>query len=67
VQFRELTWLFGGYEAARVVHFLGMAAIVGFLVVHVALTILVPRTLVAIIFGRASSPAHPGHKAPREG
>ena len=67
VQFRELTWLFGGYEAARVVHFLGMAAIVGFLVVHVALTILVPKTLVAIIFGRASSPAHSGHKAPREG
>ena len=38
VQLKELTWLFGGYEFARVVHFFGMAAIVGFLVVHVALT-----------------------------
>ena len=55
VQLKELTWLFGGYEFARVVHFLGMAAIVGFLVVHVALAILVPSTLVAMITGRASS------------
>jgi thiosulfate reductase cytochrome b subunit len=67
VQFQELTWLFGGYEAARVVHFLGMAAIVGFLIVHVALTILVPRTFIAIVLGRASGPAHCGHKPRREG
>lgn len=58
VQLQGLTSLFGGYETARVVHFLGMAAIVSFLVVHIALTILVPKTLVAIILGRASSPAH---------
>lgn len=61
VQFQELTWLFGGYETARVVHFLGMAAIVGFLVVHIALTLLVPKTLVAIILGRASGPARKEH------
>ena len=36
VQFQELTALFGGYEVARYVHFFAMAAIVGFLVVHVA-------------------------------
>jgi thiosulfate reductase cytochrome b subunit len=59
VQLKELTWLFGGYEFARVVHFFGMAAIVTFLVVHIALTILVPRTLVAMIVGRASSTPHP--------
>jgi thiosulfate reductase cytochrome b subunit len=59
VQLKELTWLFGGYEFARVVHFFGMAAIVTFLVVHIALTILVPRTLVAMIVGRASSTLHP--------
>jgi thiosulfate reductase cytochrome b subunit len=52
VQLKELTWLFGGYEFARVVHFLGMAAIVGFLFVHVALTLLVPKTLAAMVFGR---------------
>jgi thiosulfate reductase cytochrome b subunit len=59
VQLQELTWLFGGYEFARVVHFFGMAAIVGFLVVHIALTLLVPKTLVAMIVGRASSAPHP--------
>jgi thiosulfate reductase cytochrome b subunit len=55
VQLQELTWLFGGFETARLVHFFGMAAIVGFLVVHIALTILVPKTLVAMVLGRASS------------
>jgi thiosulfate reductase cytochrome b subunit len=59
VQFQELTWLFGGYEFARVVHFFGMAAIVAFLVVHVALTILVPKTLIAMVFGRASEISRP--------
>jgi thiosulfate reductase cytochrome b subunit len=58
VQMKELTWLFGGYEFARVVHFFGMTAIVGFLVVHLALTVLVPKTLVAMICGRASSAPH---------
>jgi thiosulfate reductase cytochrome b subunit len=58
-QFQELTWLFGGYEFARVVHFFGMAAIVAFLVVHVALTILVPKTFVAMVVGHASDTPHP--------
>jgi thiosulfate reductase cytochrome b subunit len=52
VQFQELTAVFGGYDAARFVHFFAMAAIVGFLLVHVALAILVPRSLRAMIFGR---------------
>jgi thiosulfate reductase cytochrome b subunit len=55
VQLQELTWLFGGYEFARVVHFFGMATIVSFIFVHVALTFLVPKTFVAMIVGRASS------------
>ena len=59
VQLKELTWLFGGYEFARVVHFFGMAAIVAFLAVHLALTALVPKTLVAMILGRASGAPHP--------
>jgi thiosulfate reductase cytochrome b subunit len=58
VQLQWLTGLFGGYEFARVVHFFGMAAIVAFLFVHIALTILVPKTLVAMVFGRASSAPH---------
>ena len=51
-QFQELTWLFGGFDVARVIHFLGMAAIVAFLIVHVALVIIVPKTLPAMITGR---------------
>src|SRR5262245_24209516 len=52
VQFQELTALFGGYDAARYVHFFSMAAIVGFLVVHVALALIVPKSLRAMITGR---------------
>jgi thiosulfate reductase cytochrome b subunit len=52
VQLQELTALFGGYEAARYVHFFAMAAIVGFLLVHVIMTLLVPRSLRAMIIGR---------------
>ncbi len=52
VQLQELTTLFGGYDAARYVHFFAMAAIVGFLIVHVALALLVPKTLRAMISGR---------------
>ena len=65
VQFHAFAWLFGGYETARVVHFFGMAAIVGFLTVHIALTILVPKTLVAMVTGKATG-GHP-HPAPVAG
>jgi thiosulfate reductase cytochrome b subunit len=58
VQLQWLTWVFGGYEFARVVHFFGMAAIVAFLVVHIALTLLVPKTLVAMVLGHASDTSH---------
>jgi thiosulfate reductase cytochrome b subunit len=51
VQLQELTALFGGYDAARYVHFCAMAAIVGFLVVHVIMALLVPRSLRAMITG----------------
>jgi thiosulfate reductase cytochrome b subunit len=52
VQFQELTSVFGGYDAARYVHFVCMAAIVGFLVLHVSLALLVPKSLRAMIAGR---------------
>ena len=52
IQFQELTALFGGYEAARYVHFFAMATIVGFLLVHVVMAFLVPRSLRAMIIGR---------------
>jgi thiosulfate reductase cytochrome b subunit len=52
VQLQYLTALFGGYDVARYVHFICMAAIVAFLVVHVALAVLVPKSLRAMIVGR---------------
>jgi thiosulfate reductase cytochrome b subunit len=52
VQLKWLTALFGGYDAARFVHFFAMAAIVGFLVVHVLMALLVPKSLRAMIIGR---------------
>ncbi len=52
VQFQYLTALFGGYDVARFVHFFCMAAICAFLVVHVALALLVPKSLRAMIIGR---------------
>jgi thiosulfate reductase cytochrome b subunit len=52
VQLQYLTALFGGYDVARYVHFICMASIVAFLVVHVALALLVPKSLRAMIIGR---------------
>jgi thiosulfate reductase cytochrome b subunit len=52
VQFQALTSFFGGYDTARYVHFGAMTAIVTFLVVHVALAVLVPKSLRAMIIGR---------------
>jgi thiosulfate reductase cytochrome b subunit len=52
VQLQELTAVFGGYDAARYVHFFAMATIVGFLVVHVVMAVLVPKSLRAMITGR---------------
>jgi thiosulfate reductase cytochrome b subunit len=52
VQFQALTAFFGGYNTARYVHFAAMSAIVAFLVVHVTLAILVPKSLRAMIIGR---------------
>jgi thiosulfate reductase cytochrome b subunit len=53
VQFDFLANLFGGFDFARVVHFGAMAGIVAFIVVHLLLVLLVPRTLPAMITGRA--------------
>jgi thiosulfate reductase cytochrome b subunit len=52
VQFAPLTNLLGGYEAARLVHFFAMAAIVLFLVLHVVMALIVPKSLRVMIMGR---------------
>jgi thiosulfate reductase cytochrome b subunit len=51
VQFQDLLALFHDFQTARLVHFLGMAAIGAFVVVHVALAFLVPKTIAAMITG----------------
>jgi thiosulfate reductase cytochrome b subunit len=51
VQLQWLTGLMGGFQGARIVHFLAMTGIVGFLAVHVAMALLVPKTVRAMITG----------------
>lgn len=51
MQLQELTAVFGGYEGARIVHFLAMAAIVSFVVLHIVMAFLVPKSLRAMIRG----------------
>ncbi|KVD54626.1 cytochrome B [Burkholderia ubonensis] len=52
VQFPLLRMLLGGYDSARVVHFWAMSVLVAFFVVHVAMALLVPRSLLAMLRGR---------------
>lgn len=52
VQFPLLRELLGGYETARYVHFFAMTALAGFVVVHLVMVALVPRTLRAMTLGR---------------
>jgi thiosulfate reductase cytochrome b subunit len=49
VQLGWLTGLFGGYAVARTIHLTMMALIVGFLIIHLPLVILFPRTLVSML------------------
>jgi thiosulfate reductase cytochrome b subunit len=58
VQLSWLTWLCGGYPTARVLHFIFMSGICLFIIVHVTLVALVPKTLVAMVLGRAADPVH---------
>jgi thiosulfate reductase cytochrome b subunit len=52
VQLQELTVFFGGYDTARFVHFFAMGAVVCFLLIHIVMALLVPRSLRAMITGR---------------
>jgi len=52
VQIPFLREALGGYEGARRVHFLAMAALVAFVAGHLVMVALVPRTLLVMIRGR---------------
>jgi len=58
VQFQELAALMGGYEGARLVHFFAMALLVLFVLVHVIMVALVPRTFLPMLTGHATKPSH---------
>ncbi len=51
VQFSELAGLFGSFQTIRLIHFLCMSAIVAFVAIHLALALLVPRSLLAMLTG----------------
>ncbi len=53
VQLFWLTEFFGGYDLAREVHFIAMAGIAGFIVIHLLLVLIVPRTILPMVSGRA--------------
>ena len=53
VQLQGLAALMGGYEGARVVHFVAMAITVLIVLVHILMVALVPRTFPTMITGRA--------------
>ena len=55
VQLQALAAPMGGYEGARVVHFVAMAVTVLIVLVHVLMVALVPRTLPTMISGRTRS------------
>ncbi len=49
VQFGLLRELLGGYEFARRIHFVAMALLVAFVVVHLVMVALVPRSLLSML------------------
>jgi len=55
VQLFWLTDFFGGYDVAREVHFIAMAGIAGFIAIHLLLVLIVPRTILPMISGRATA------------
>ena len=55
VQFQGLGALMGGYEGARLVHFVAMSFMVFIVIVHVVMVGLVPKTLPSMITGRIRS------------
>jgi len=50
-QLSLLADLFGGFQGARLAHFLAMAAITAFAVIHIIMALVVPKTLLAIVRG----------------
>ncbi len=56
VQFGWLSSVFGGYPVARGIHLAAMLAIAAFVVLHVALALIYPRTIVSMVSGVPAEP-----------
>lgn len=52
VQFDMLRTLMGNYEIARYVHFTAMTLLAAFVVLHIVMALVVPRSLLAMIRGK---------------
>lgn len=50
-QFSVITELIGGYDFARIVHFYGMAFVVSFVIIHLVMVALVPKTMLNMLIG----------------
>jgi thiosulfate reductase cytochrome b subunit len=64
VQFSSLVSIFYDFQGARLAHFLGMTAICLFMVVHIALALLVPRTILAMFTGGPRLHSMPASTSP---
>ena len=63
VQFQTLGLLFGGYDGARLVHFICMSLICAFIIMHLVLVAIVPSTLIPMITGWAKTHKETDHVA----
>jgi thiosulfate reductase cytochrome b subunit len=64
VQFSSLVSIFYDFQGARLAHFLGMTAICLFMVVHITLALVVPRTILAMLTGGPRLDARPASASP---
>jgi thiosulfate reductase cytochrome b subunit len=64
IQLHRLTWLMGGYDGARVIHFLALLGLAGFVIVHLAMVIVRWRRLPEMITG--GRPPAEGSEGPTE-
>jgi thiosulfate reductase cytochrome b subunit len=64
VQFSSLVSIFYDFQGARLAHFLGMTAICLFMVVHITLALLVPRTILAMLTGGTRLDGGPASTSP---
>ena len=61
-RFPRYVWLFGGRQRARSLHFLGLCAFVGFIVVHTAMVLIngLPHLWTVIVLGHPEAPPYSG-------